>query len=410
MSILYFCTMYKWLIVKRKIESCLIFPFVALGTMLSSLFKNEQFSIYFFFPFYHIGGAEKVHYQIVQAFSGKKCIVYFTRKSKGSSLISEFVKAGFEIRDISRYTDNKILYPLNFIYRGIISSIINRQGASTLVFNGQSNFGYKISPWISKKIPQVDLIHALNTFSEIRIPFLQFYTKSVTVSDEIIQKHKILYQRKKVPQNIIGNMAFINYGIELPMYKAYKKKKTDPKKFNILYVGRGSEEKRIYLIAQIAKEIYKIDQTIDFSFAGDVNNYLPKELKKYCNQLGNVTDNSKLDSIYREHDVLIITSSTESGPLVAMEAMARGLIIISTPVGIIKEHVHNKVNGFVFSTTTDEKKIIEEALFDILFLKRSAELCKQIAQTNIEYAYTHFDIQNFRNAYLSLFKSLNPSL
>jgi L-malate glycosyltransferase len=399
--------MYTMLVAKRKIESFILSPFVYIGWLLGKLAPQEDFAIYFFFPFYHIGGAEKVHFLIAQAFTGKNCIIYFTRKSKGQSLKHEFAKAGFELRDISKFTDNKLLYPLNFIFRGIISCKINGQRNKPLVFNGQSNFGYKISPWISKSIPQVDLIHALNSFSKIRIPFLQFYKKSVTVSEEIIQKHRNLYEKHKVPNAILKNIIYINYGIELPVRK---EKIFVPDRLKVLYVGRGSEEKRVHLIAQIAEEMHKIDRSVQFSFMGDVDKYIPNDLKEYCNQLGSMSDNDKIDAIYRNNDVLIVTSSTESGPLVAMEAMARGLSIVSTPVGIINEHIQNGRNGFVFSTVENESTIIKEGIDFLMKLKANIELRKIIAQLNMDYAYANFDIKNFQGNYRNLLKTLNPSL
>jgi L-malate glycosyltransferase len=398
--------MYNLLIIKRKIEDILLLPFIVIGWLVSKLSKRSNYSIYFFFPFYHIGGAEKIHFQIARAFKGQKCIVYFTRKSIGNSLKEEFKSAGFTMKDISRYTDNKLLYPLNFIYRGIISGKINNQVVAPFIFNGQSNFGYKISPWISKHIIQLDLIHALNTFSKIRIPYLEFYKKSITVSKEIIEKHKKLYDRYKVPRQISNNIIYINYGIDLPVKREKFLNETE---LNVLYVGRGSEEKRIHLIAEMAETVNRIDSSIRFNFIGDVDEFLPKQLKRYCNLYGSITSEEKIDELYRKNDVLIISSITESGPLVALEAMARGLTIISTPVGIINEHIRHGKNGFIFSTTTDEPIIVKEGIDFILFLRNNVELRKTIAKTNLDYAYANFGIEKFQKAYRNFFKELKTS-
>ncbi len=399
--------MYKWIVLKRKLESVLIFPFVLLGQFIGQLSRHENYEVYFFFPFYHIGGAEKIHYQIAQTFINKKCIIFFTRKSRGQNFLKEFEKPGFVIKDISKFTDNKLLYPLNFIYRGLISYKINHQKSCPLVFNGQSNFGYKISPWISTSIPQIDLIHALCSFSKIRIPFLEFYRTSVTVSKEIIEKHKNLYKKYAMPLFIINNIQSINYGIELPK-RLYKK--GQPESLNILYVGRGSEEKRIYLIAKIAKKFSVIDPTIKFNFLGDVELFIPNDLKKYCTLIGSVTDVDKINQIYRENDVLLVTSYTESGPLVAMEAMARGLSIIATPVGIINEHIVNEKNGFIFSSIENEGVIVKEAIDYILKFKSDPELRSAISKQNIDFAYENFGIEKFQQNYRNLFSIINPSI
>ena len=46
----------------------------------------------------------------------------------------EFQRTGCEIKDISKFTDNKWLYFLNLIYRGIISGYINQSEAKANCF------------------------------------------------------------------------------------------------------------------------------------------------------------------------------------------------------------------------------------------------------------------------------------
>jgi hypothetical protein len=53
------------MIIKRIIEDLFIFPFVLWGRLSSDSFlPRKSYDIYFFFPFFHTGGAEKVHTQI----------------------------------------------------------------------------------------------------------------------------------------------------------------------------------------------------------------------------------------------------------------------------------------------------------------------------------------------------------
>ena len=139
-----------------------------LGRLFSRLNPlHKEYRIFFFFSFYHIGGAEKVHYQITQAAGGKDCIIFFTKKSHNKSFLHHFRGSGCEIKDISKYTDNKWFYFMNLIWRGIITGYMNRQIKLPVVFNGQCNFAYKISPWVRKEIFQVELIHSFNSFSYI---------------------------------------------------------------------------------------------------------------------------------------------------------------------------------------------------------------------------------------------------
>src|SRR4051812_35838000 len=99
---------FKSYLLKRKIEDILLLPFISGGRM-KNVIEPEEYDIYFFFSFYHTGGAEKVHAQIAKAV-GKtyKCIIFFTRTSTDERFLKEFKDSGCEIRDISQYTDNKL--------------------------------------------------------------------------------------------------------------------------------------------------------------------------------------------------------------------------------------------------------------------------------------------------------------
>lgn len=375
-----------------------------MGRVIASLSKNKtEYSAYYFFPFFHIGGAEKVHYQIIQATATKDSIIYFTRKSKGRHFIHEFEKAGCVIKDISRFTDNKWIYLFNFIFRGIISHKINSQKVKPLVFNGQSNFGYKLSPWISKDVPQIDLIHAFNTFTEIRIPFLRFYKKSITISREIVDKHQKLYLSYQMPLSIIKNLGYIPFGILLP---PRKEKVIQPGHLKVLYVGRGSPEKRIHLIALMAKKIAATAKNITFSFAGDVESFIPPDLHPYCHFLGVIHDENDMQLVYEQHDVLMVTSSTESGPLVVLEAMIKGLAVISTAVGIVPDHIVNGKNGFLFSDIINENTILEEGIHFIETLSSNQEFLETISRNNIDYAYQAFGMDKFNENYQKLFQEI----
>ena len=168
--------MYNLLQIKRSVENIFIFPFILVGRLFAVISPlKKEYRVFYFFPFYHTGGAELFNMRLTHAVGGEDCIIFFTKKSKDDRFYKEFKESGCVIKDISKFTDNKWLYFLNLIYRGIISGYINSQKTNPIIFNGQCNFGYKISPWISKHIKQLEFIHTFSSFSYIRVPFLSFY-------------------------------------------------------------------------------------------------------------------------------------------------------------------------------------------------------------------------------------------
>jgi L-malate glycosyltransferase len=393
--------MYKFLIIKRVLEDIFIFPFILIGRCVALLQPlKKEYEVFFFFPFYHIGGAEKVHSQIVQATGNSKCIIFFTRKSVDPGFLEEFKKSGCEIKDISRFTDNKWLYFMNLIYRGIISGYINNQTSKASVFNGQCNFSYKISPWINKKVTQIELIHSFNSFSYIRIPFLPLIDKTVMISKKRIADHMSFYKKKGIPDSYASRICYISNAIQLPSVLPPKANDI----LNVLYVGRGGKEKRVELIAAMAKELHITEPHIKFQFLGDVSNILEYQDYPYIHFYGNVSEQETINSIYAKAHILILTSDTEGFPMVVIEGMANGCAILATPVGDIPYHIHNNENGFLFSDTDNLTAIVSEGVVLIKLLKNDRAKLNRIAATNIQYANAHFGIEQFNKSYSELIK------
>lgn len=389
---------YQHYIIKRKIENVFIYPFIVLGRLIALIKPLKiEYDVFFLFPFYHTGGAEKVHALITHAVTNKKCIVYFTRKSVDDTFYNEFKKNGCTIKDISAFTDNKWLYYLNLIYRGIITSYINRQSIKPVVFNGQCNFAYKISPWVNSSIKQIELIHSFNTFSWIRIPFIPFIYKTIMISKVRIDNHLEQYKKLQIPEKYNYRIGYICNGIKLPKEKVDK---IFEEKLNVLYVGRGTSEKRVHLVAAIAQQVKQVNATIEFTMVGDVENAIPVDLQKYCSLKGTIHDASVLSNLYKKAHIVIITSNTEGFPMVIMEAMSYGCAIIATPVGDLTVHIQQE-NGFITSSI-EEDKVVKEMTQHILYLNEYRSILKTLSYENKKYANEHFDIQLFNTKYQEL--------
>jgi glycosyltransferase involved in cell wall biosynthesis len=396
---------YQFFLLKRQLEDLLIMPFIWIGRNLKDrLIDVNPFDILLLFSSYHIGGAEKVHLQIASALKGRKALVVFTKKSTAAVYKQAFIETGHQIIDVSRFTDNKFQYWNNLIYRGVFASLIENQKSNTIVFNGQSNFGYKLSPWLNKSIVQIDLIHAFSSFSWIRIPFLSFYQKTIMISNRSIAEHKTQYQKIGVPEHEVGKIMYLPNGISLP--KLMERKELDSAKLRVLYVGRATGEKRVHLIAAIARSAAMEGIPCTFSMVGDVQNAIPKDDQSFVHFYGAINNAETLNAIYAEHDVLIMTSLHEGFPLTIMEGMASGCVILSTPVGDIPYHVHHKQNGYLFSNTTDENKIVEEALTYLKQIMENPDLFKVMSSNNLTYAKKEFDLSIFEQRYQTMFDQL----
>ena len=398
--------MYKLYLLKRLAEDILMLPMIGIGRLIA-LFKplDKEYKVFFFFPFYHVGGAEKVHAQVAKACGGADCIIFFTKKSGDTLFWDEFAASGCVMKDISKHTDNKWLYFKNIIYRGILSGYINKQKQRPVVFNGQCNFGYKISPWIRKEITQLELIHSLCSFSYIRIPFLPFITKTVMISTVRIQEHLELYKRYGIPAEYDSRIQFIMNAIELPP----RQQKEQHDRLTALYVGRCTAEKRVPLIASAAKKLSENSNNVKVQFMGEVSSAIPQDLHDYCHFWGALSDTIKIDGIYRNADILLLVSDTEGFPMVIMEAMTRGLAIISTAVGEIPLHIKNGVNGFLIENVSDAEGVVQQVIQHVETLNKERVLLNRISDNNMEYAYEHFGMDRFNKEYQQLFLEANGS-
>lgn len=339
-----------------------------------------------------------MHYQVTQVAGGKDCIVFFTKKSESKSFLKYFRDSGCSIRDISKYTDTKWLYFLNFFWRGIVTGYINRQKLRPVVFNGQCNFGYKISPWIKKEIHQIELIHSFNSFSYIRTPFLPFISETVMISKKRIEDHIKFYDRINVPIKYIEKIRYIPNAIILPDVSVARKQAG----FTVLYVGRGGKEKRVHLIAAIAKIVVALEKSIKFEILGDVSGRIKEADHPYIKFHGNLDDDKMIRKIYLSATVLLLTSETEGFPMVVIEAMASGCVIMGTAVGDLPMHIKEGINGYLFTNVADEEKIIREGTEKILALKNDPQLVQSISMHNISYAKHNFAIEKFNASYRQL--------
>lgn len=105
------------------------------------------------------------------------------------------------------------------------------------------------------------------------------------------------------------------------------------------YLGRLSEEKGILHLTNYFRNL-----NYPFIIAGDgpQKNEILSLIKEntLCQYVG-LIDVNEIAAFFKKIDVLIIPSFEESGPLVGLEAMAAGKLIISTNVGAMSDRLSN---------------------------------------------------------------------
>ncbi len=143
--------------------------------------------------------------------------------------------------------------------------------------------------------------------------------------------------------------------------------KTSDGVVKLLTVGRLSFEKRferfISIIASIKKQSSVAVKGI---VVGD--GPLRENLRRFSSKIGldygtiefkgEVTE---MAAVYREADILVLTSEFEGTPNVILEAMASGLPVVSVKVGGVPEIVEDHVTGFLIEPY-DELKMVDSII------------------------------------------------
>lgn len=376
--------------VKRALEKPLIQTGKFVGSFFAPFFRSQLF---FLFPFYHIGGAEKVHLNITRCFKEYNSIVFFADKSKNSALKKQFMHNA-RVFDL-RYLNNPLFI---YFWVGVLSTIVNNN-RSCVVFGSNNLLFYRLIPYLNSEISCIDLIHAFGGGIEnFSLQYVQRLDKRVVINTKTLQDLKDQYCSNCINEKIIERIFLIENCIKIP--EKNMRKNRGPF-FKILYIGRGSEEKRVNLIGEISYLCHQNGMPVEFVLVGDLKSSVPKKYREYCTFLGEITNEEEIAEIYDTSDILLLVSSYEGFPLVIMEAMAHGVITVSTDVGGIPQHIHNGFNGFLIKNESED--IIVKNVYEVIKELISDEiLMNKISIEAYKYAKAYFNCEKFCLKYKDL--------
>ncbi len=191
----------------------------------------------------------------------------------------------------------------------------------------------KFLPEIVKYCHEADipcLVRTTGTIREVSSRDFDFLKKVTLFLHHSEANASNLNQQLALPYTIIDQCALTEAGLlELDTVKK------EPLRFG--YLGRLSEEKGILPVARFFAQT-----DLPFVIAGDgpQKEALLQSIKdkSNCFYMG-LLSNATLTDFFRKIDVLVIPSFEESGPLVGLEAMAAGKLIVSTKVGAMPERL-----------------------------------------------------------------------
>ncbi len=321
----------------------------------------------------------------------------------------------------TEYSSNKIKNNYSINTYSHLSSEANMEEKIENIDFFYSDF---ISSYTEKEITKFDIIHAHYWLSGLvarkikqkyNIPFVYtshslglFNKDEINVQHRISEEKKIMIEADSITASSYFELNFINKHYDIPKSKIInitpgvnknvffpnKEYKTSGKK-KIFCVGRIQEQKGQHLVLNFMKLLEKLNIDYHIYFVGEPSGErgvqyfqkIKKEIKEneFSNRstfLGSLSQDSLAREL-RDSDLLLHTSEFETFGLIAIEANACGVPVLTINKGSMNEIVSNNINGFITNDFINDE-IIEfiNHLFKndqelILIKKKSFEKSKE---------------------------------
>jgi L-malate glycosyltransferase len=369
-----------------------VFPFAIVK-------RKKRSSLFFLFDRYAIGGAQKVYLDILESVSDVHKTVYFTRQSGNDALKQQFYSLpNTECHDIHFWCDNLLI---RLFYVHYFSFYVNRHNYAK-VLGSNSTFFYDLLPFLRKNIRKIELLHNFS-FGKRGMEFFGLANYRFLDDRMVIDsttKNNIIDQYKSygIPQSFNERIHVVEYGVSIP--NVSDKPQVPPLK--ILYAGRGSYQKRIWLLNNIVEHFIANNAPVQFTFAGSMGAELSDVVRLKCDVRGEIGDQIVMQKLFRDHHVIVLTSAFEGFPVVVKEGMANGCVPIVTALPGNKIHLKHLFNALLMEHIEDEKKVVAEGIKNIELLLSEPDLLKQLSKNAYGYAQKKFGKQEFLTAYRTL--------
>lgn len=295
-------------------------------------------------------GAEKVVCQIIKAFRGEVEMVY-------CSPDSDIVRKMLEEQDVT-------FLPMESMSVSNLKKVIEKQKPDLIhAHDMRASF---FSALCCGNIPLVSHIHnnaydarglSPKTIAYLLAGFKARHILWVSNSSyEGYAFHKLFAKKSSVLYNIIDTEQI------------FEKKETDSNTYayDMIYVGRLTYQKDPQRLMRLCARMKEGKPDLNVAIVG--TGELEAEVKGLCKEL-NIEENVHFlgfqsNPIKMVHDskVMILTSRWEGTPMCALEAMALGTPVVSTPSDGMKDLIDDGINGYL----TDDDAVMADKLLKIM--------------------------------------------
>jgi glycosyltransferase involved in cell wall biosynthesis len=366
---------------------------------LAKMRKKSSTGLFFFFDRFSMGGAQRIHLDILKAIPELEKQVYFTRYSPNAVFRKEFYQSpNTTCLDIHIYCDYLLFRLFSVHY---FSFYINRH-LTAQVFSANSTFFYDMLPFLKKPIVRTELLHNF-TFGKKGMEYFGLenhrWLDHRIVYDFFTRENiKNQYAEYHIPPDYLKRILFFEPGVDVPaeIIKSF----TNPLK--IICAGRGGPQKRIGLVCRIAEHFISQNAHFEFHFAGPLIDELTPAVRSGSVLHGNISDPEKMSALLDKMDIALLTSAYEGFPMFIKESMAHSCIPVVTALPGNLMHLEDRVNALLIPNLQDETEIVQHAIRILEELSANKNLCRQISSMAYHYAKNNFTREKFDKSYRAL--------
>ena len=237
----------------------------------------------------------------------------------------------------------------------------------------------------------------------------KFGTKISIIITKFLQKiskcHLIFVSHSSLKNHIKFGFSKSNTSVIPNGSPVILSKQINVSKKQLLYVSRWDKIKNFNLAIEISKKLLEetvIDQVVFVGKDVDVNN---EELLSIINH-NNLKDQitlagfqTDLKKFYNSSSFTLISSFSESCPMVLLESLSYGLPCFSTDVGDVRE-IYNYNNDFIYTSALEAKIKISK------YLNKTENEKSKIRANLINHHRVNYSIKAMKKKYLELYENL----
>ena len=363
---------------------------------LAFLRKKNPSGLFFLFDRYAIGGAQRIHLDILNGIPDIQKQVWFTRRSPNDKLKESFYSIpATNSLDIHFWCDNLLFRLFSVHYYAFY---INRHKTAH-VFSSNSTFFYDLLPFLEKRIIKTELLHNFS-FGKKGMEFFGLanhkrLTYRIVYDSYTLNNIRKQYKEFQVDPVYLERILFIEPGVDFQPMPA----KPGLPPVRILYAGRGGPQKRIWLLNRVAVSVLEEGLPVEFHFAGTMMDELSPMVKAQSVLHGEVSDKKKMDALYAGSHVIMLTSAYEGFPMVIKEGMINGCIPLVTALEGNRMHLAHLENALLIDAVEDEEQVVALGIKQIHWLVQNQDLIPALAKRSYNYAVGHFDKKRFQQIY-----------